>query len=130
MDYLLDTDTVIDVLKNRGVGIERFKNIKDGKFFLSIISWMEVEYGIKKPGNNIKKQLIFDDFLSAFNISVLLLNEEVGNSYLEIKLDLEERKTPISDFDLIIAGTAHNHNLTLVTGNIKHFGRIKNLKIL
>ena len=42
---------------------------------------------------------------------------------------LEDKKIPLADFDLFIAATALNNNLTLITRNIKHFKRITNLKL-
>ncbi len=35
----------------------------------------------------------------------------------------------IGDFDFLIASTALVNNLTLLTGNIKHFERVKGLQI-
>ena len=47
----------------------------------------------------------------------------------EMKATLEKAGTIIDDADLFIAACAKVHGLTLVTNNIKHFKRIKGLKL-
>jgi len=45
------------------------------------------------------------------------------------KSKLEKLGTPLDDFDLIIASCALANNMTLVTNNVRHFARIKGLKL-
>ena len=47
----------------------------------------------------------------------------------EIKATLEQKGTPLADADIIIAATALEEGLTLVTGNVRHYNRIKSLVI-
>ena len=42
---------------------------------------------------------------------------------------VENRGERLDDFDLAIAACALAHNLTLVTNNTDHFGRIADLKL-
>ena len=130
MDYLLDTDNVIDLLSNKGSGIERFRKVANDKLFLSVVSWSEVRYGIDKYPNAVKRQEQFKTFLYNFGIQVIPIDITVCEKFVEIKLDLEKRHFPLENFDLLIAATACANNLTLVTGNVKHFKRIPGLKIL
>ncbi len=46
-----------------------------------------------------------------------------------LKTELEAAGTPLADADLLIAGTALEHGMTLVTGNTKHFTRIPALQL-
>jgi tRNA(fMet)-specific endonuclease VapC len=48
---------------------------------------------------------------------------------MEIKTRLRQKGTLIEDFDLLIAATALNNNLVLVTNNVDHFTRIEKLQI-
>lgn len=43
------------------------------------------------------------------------------------RLQLEGR--PVDNFDLLIGATAVFHELTLVTGNIRHFDRLQGIKL-
>ena len=47
----------------------------------------------------------------------------------EIKSELKNKKIIIPDADIIIASTALEKCAMLITGNIKHYGRIEKLDI-
>ena len=47
----------------------------------------------------------------------------------EIKAALELKGTPLADADIVIAATALEEGLTLVTGNVRHYNRIEQLVI-
>jgi tRNA(fMet)-specific endonuclease VapC len=46
-----------------------------------------------------------------------------------MRATLPTRGTPIGSNDLLIAAIARAHNLTLVTANVREFGRIEGLQI-
>jgi len=46
-----------------------------------------------------------------------------------IKSNLERKGNIIEDMDILIAATALSHNLILVTNNVKHFEKIKDLRM-
>ncbi|MEI8372578.1 MAG: PIN domain-containing protein [Planctomycetota bacterium] len=48
----------------------------------------------------------------------------------EIYANLHRRGTLIGDADILIAATAQNHSLVLVTNNTKHFTNVTGLQIL
>jgi len=47
----------------------------------------------------------------------------------KIRANLEKRGTILPDADIQVAATAIYHDLELVSGNLRHFSRIPNLKI-
>lgn len=47
----------------------------------------------------------------------------------EIKAALELKGTRLADADVIIASIALEEGLALITGNVKHYGRIEGLEI-
>jgi len=49
--------------------------------------------------------------------------------YGEIRARLEAAGRPLADADLQIAATALLHDLELVTGNVRHFERVPQLRI-
>ena len=56
----------------------------------------------------------------------------IGNSldtYGRLRAELEAKGTVLDSFDLLIASTAIDANLTLVTHNTRHFERIPDLKL-
>ena len=49
--------------------------------------------------------------------------------FAQIRGELRRTGRIISDLDILIAATAINHNLTVVTRNIKDYQRIPHLKL-
>lgn len=131
MAYLADSDIIIDFLKNKQQGISIFKRISGEDIKMSIASWIEIMYGIKKSKIAGQKQLgEFQQFLESRQINILPLEEIIADEFISLKLDLEKKGERLADFDLFIAATAVAHDLTLVTGNKKHFSRVPGLKLL
>ena len=55
------------------------------------------------------------------------MTRPIAHQFGIIRGDLRQRGLGIGDPDVFIAATAMHHALTLVTQNIRHFGRIPGL---
>lgn len=131
MAYLVDSDLTIDFLRNKLQAVSTIKRISGQDIKISIASWIEVMYGIRKSKIAGQKQLgEFQQLLKSRQISILPLEEKAADEFVSLKLDLEKKGERLADFDLFIAATAIAGNMTLVTGNKKHFSRIPRLKLL
>lgn len=129
MGILIDSDIIIDFLNNQNSAVNFLKDsTKSKELFVSIISWMEIVYGFKK-NKSLNKMKLFQNFLEDYQITVSSIDEKVAEKYLDTKIDLENKRIPLADFDLLIAATAIVNNLSLKTRNIKHFNRIKDLDL-
>ena len=128
MDILVDSDIIIDFLNNQDYAVNFFKKENNKEFFISIISWIEVVYGFKKTKINNKKRF-FEEFLEKFRIIIAPIDKKIAEKYLDVKIDIENKRESLADFDLLIAATAIVNNLILATRNTKHFKRIKELKL-
>ena len=62
-------------------------------------------------------------------VTALPFDVAVAREYGRLRADLEARGSTPAEADLQIAATALHHDLELVTGNIKHFGRVPRLRI-
>ena len=125
MKYLLDTNIIVDYLRGKTDLPESF--IKEGSA-ISSITLAELYYGAyksKNPHEGIKE---ISEILSDFDLNVIELQDGV-KIYGRIKASLESKGTKLDEMDLLIAATAMDKKLTLVTKNIKHFSRIPKLKI-
>ena len=60
-------------------------------------------------------------------VRVLEFGEEDARYAGEIRSSLERMGRPIGTYDLLIAGQALSRKLTLVTANVKEFGRVRGL---
>jgi tRNA(fMet)-specific endonuclease VapC len=92
----------------------------------------EIQYGIKRLKNASKKVRLLkterDRLLSV--IDVLPWQPEASKKYGEIKANLERRGLIIDDFDIAIAAIAMSHQCGVLTANLKHFQRIRNLETI
>jgi tRNA(fMet)-specific endonuclease VapC len=62
-------------------------------------------------------------------VTVLAYDLATGRVYGSIRAHLEAAGRMLADADLQIAATALQHELELVTGNLRHFRRVPRLKI-
>jgi len=134
MRYLADTTFLIDLVNNDtgAVRVAKEIDLSNERLGLSIISAEEYLRGIYYLYWNDKRLLkkkIADaeSDLRAFEIIPIIYNVIVKAA--EIDARLMRKGEPISLSDILIASTAIVYNLTLITRNIKHFERIKELKI-
>ena len=128
MKYLIDTDWVIDHLNGNQKAIRKLEEIAPQGLALSIISLAELYEGIYSSSDAIKNERSLQEFLEG--VTILKINEEICKAFAKERGRLRKKGGLIGDFDLLIASTCLHYNLILLTGNIKHFERIENLRIL
>jgi len=127
MKYLLDTDWTIDSLKGKQPIAERVKEFREEGLAVSMISVAEIYEGIFGSKDPKKHEEIFKEFLSG--VIILEITEDICKKFGELRNELRKKGELIDNFDLLIASTTLVNNLTLLTNNVKHYERIKGLKI-
>jgi len=63
------------------------------------------------------------------NLNVLPFDQAAAMTYGRIHAELELAGTPLAEADLRIGAIALNRDLTVITGNTRHFSRIPGLKL-
>lgn len=92
----------------------------------SIITYYEILSGLRH--RDAQKQIsLFLEF-AAQNMILPLTEQTIGIS-ADIYAKYRKLGTPIDDIDILIAGVAIANELTLVTHNQRHFGRIEGLEV-
>jgi len=129
MKYLIDTDWVIDHLKGMPEVTERLEEFSLEGLAISVVSLAELYEGVYYSKNPEKAQMNLDEFLSA-DLTVIEVNQEIGQIFGKERGRLRRQKKTIGDFDLLIASTALRYDLTLLTNNKKHFKEVKGLRII
>lgn len=128
MKYLLDTNICILYLNTRHTTVcARLQQIRRMDVCLCSIVKAELLYGALKshrPADNLSKLRVFFSQFESLPFDDVAL-EQYGN----IRVQLEEKGTPIGPHDLMIAAIAKAWNLILVTHNVAEFGRVKGLHI-
>ena len=125
--YLLDTNVIVDILRGRKPGIKNALLEKGiGSCAICDLSLFELFYGafISK-----ESQKNMDEVTRLVNAVSVLPSRPAYLFAAEEKRRLREEGLLIEDFDILIASTAAVNDLTLVTGNVGHMNRIKNVRI-
>ena len=130
MAYLFDTDAISEVLRPRPlpVYIDWLGAVPREEQFTSAVVIGELYKGAYRSKaqshhlTNIERRI-----LPA--ITALPYDIATAKEFGKIRARLEEEGAILPDADLQIAATAIYHNLELVSGNLRHFSRITNLKI-
>ncbi len=118
---IYDTDMLIWVQR----GSEKAATLieKDDDRFLSIQSYMELLQGAK----NKTQHKYVKDFICDFDFLILPLTENIGHRAL-IYVEEYALSSNMRSGDAIIAATAVENNLPLVSSNVKHFKAVKELQ--
>lgn len=129
MNYLLDTNVCIALLNETSPKTEA-RVVKElnsnSKLFLSSVSTFELWYGVAKSPRRQSNTQKLSEFLANW-INPLVFDPEDARFAGELRTELESIGRPIGQYDLLIAGQALRHKMTLVTANASEFGRVKNL---
>ena len=123
---LLDTDTVSYYLKNHSVVVSKVDTYLQqyGFISISIITYYEVMNGLLYKDAN--RQL--DRFNQFVDLNQLVpLDQAITLTAAKTYADLRKAGKVIGHNDILIGATALENDLTMVTNNANHFGRIPNL---
>ena len=93
---------------------------------MSSITVAELRYGAHRR-RSAKLHESIDAFVS--NVAVLPFDEIGAGHFGALAADLAAHGTPIGDFDVLIAAHAIAAEATLVSNNVKHFARVRNLTV-
>ena len=125
--YMLDTNIVSDLIRNpHGNAAAMVERAGDEQISISAIVASELRFGILKRGSERLTHLV-EAVLD--RIAILPYEDKEASHFADIRLDLERNGTPIGSTDLFIAAHARSLDVTLVTANVREFGRVPGLKV-
>lgn len=130
MAYLFDTDAISEVLKPRPAAryVQWLASVPREEQFASAVSIAELFKGAYRSQ---AKERHLANIQERVLPSVTVLPFEIGSAqaFGYISAHLEQAGQRLADADLQIAATALHHDLVLVTGNVRHFERVPDLKL-
>lgn len=127
MKYLIDTDWVIEYLKGREPVTQTLSDLAHDGLAISILTYGEVYEGIYFGQNPQDNEQSFQSFLRGVNI--VPLTQAIMRQYANIRGTLRKKGLLIGDIDILIAATALEYDLTLLTSNTRHYERIPDLQL-
>ncbi len=128
--YLFDTDVITNIFKKKPSGnlLKKLAELPRKEQFISTITISEIVYGAWKCAN---PQRHLDNLEKILLPSVNIVGFDAKAAYLcgTLRAGLDKLGTPLALADLEIASIAMANKLILVSGNIRHFSRIKGLEL-
>jgi tRNA(fMet)-specific endonuclease VapC len=128
--YLFDTDTLSNLLSRQPSArlLQRLAETPAGEQCTSAITVGELYYGVcKSPRPSYYREKL--ERLVWPRVQILPFNRKAAEVYGRLRAELERAGQPLRDADLMIAAIGLARNLVLVTGNVKHFARVRGLKV-
>lgn len=128
MIRLLDTNTCIYVIRRRHPDVlRRFEGFGVGDVGISSITAAELRFGAEKSAHPEGNREALERFLLPLEIPEF--GDDAASAYGRIRTMLEQRGTPIGPLDTLIAAHAVSLHITLVTSNVREFGRVPGLEV-
>jgi predicted nucleic acid-binding protein len=127
--YCFDTDVLSYVLRrDPPLGlIRRLATVPADEQFTTAITAGELLYGAAKRNRPDLTERVRNLISTA--VTVLPFDMHAAEIYGPLRSELETKGRRIDEPDLRIASIALAHDLTLVTGNVRHFERVPGLVI-
>ncbi len=128
--FLLDTNVLSELIRkhpNSGV-LARVELLNASDCFASEVTLFELRYGaMLREDAAVFWERIHGELIPA--ATWLPVNGRIHLRAADLAADLESRGERIGNEDCWIAATAIEHQLTLVTRNVRHFERIDGLSL-
>lgn len=129
MKYLLDTSTLICILRRRRNEhiSARLKSLEPGEAAISTIVRLELLEGAYRQQDPGRAAAELSSYLAGF--PSLPVDDAVAARGGELRAQLAAAGMPIGPYDLLIAATALCYHLTVVTCNTGEFVRVPKLAV-
>ncbi|OGQ51064.1 MAG: hypothetical protein A2W66_09235 [Deltaproteobacteria bacterium RIFCSPLOWO2_02_56_12] len=129
MPYLIDTDWVIDLLASVPEAVQLLDRLAQDGIAISIITYMEAYQGVERSPHPEEAQNKLSALLDS--LPVVSLSPAVAQRCARLRETLRKQGKRVNarSLDLIIAATALEYNLTLVTRNTEDYADVPGLKL-
>jgi predicted nucleic acid-binding protein len=128
--FLIDTCAISEFTKespNLGL-VSWLARIDSTVVYLSAITIGELRYGMSLVSNQKKRSALERwlraDVLAEFNHRILAFDSDVAERWGRLRADARKNGTPVPVIDAMIAATAVQHNLAVVSRNESDFERM------
>lgn len=123
---LLDTSVLIEMFRMKDKAATFFYQLseRNESFAISTVT----HYEILRGSYQTSQDAFWMSFLKS--ITTIPFDISVSNKAVQLYKVLKSQNSLIDLADLLIAATALAHDLDFATQNVKHFGRIADLRII
>jgi len=127
---LLDTNACIALINGTQAGVRRrFQRAvaRDRAMLVSSIVAYELWYGVRRSQRKEANTQRLEVFLAG-PLEWTPFDDDDARAAGDVRAELEAAGTPIGAYDVLLAGQARRRGATLVTSNVREFGRVAGLK--
>lgn len=122
--YMLDTNIVSYLVKQRYPEIDdRLARLEDHDYCISVITRSELMFGLHRAESALRSRQVTLRFLD--HVQTLPWTNTEADTHARLCARLHVAGTPIGILDEMIAAHAIALGATLVTNNVRHFGRLQ-----
>jgi tRNA(fMet)-specific endonuclease VapC len=128
MGYLLDTCVLSDFVRGEAGTQAKLRATLPSEIYVSAITVMEVRYGLRiNPQQAARIGTVMNELIDS--ATIVRFDSDVATCAAEIRARLKAAGTPIGAYDVLIAATALQHELIMVTANTREFVRVVGLQL-
>ncbi len=129
MPYLIDSNWVIPYLDGDPTALQLLQQLAPDGIAISIITYLEIYHGVLRAPDPAQAEAQIQAFLDTAPLLPLTLAVARRCAGLRETLRTQGKQIQRRAFDLVIAATALEHGLTLVTRNPNDFKDIPDLQL-
>ncbi len=127
---IIDTDLLIDLLRNKKEAVELVTKLEQNNFLLctTAINIFELHHGAHKSKDAQSNLQAINALIR--RLVILPLSSKSAQKAGHLYAELERKGQPIGLRDTFIAAIALTRECNLATRNVEHFSKISKLKII
>ena len=125
--FMVDTDICITVLRDRPAGLRPRFNEEADRLAISTVTLGELLFGAARSARPAEHRRQVERFTE--RLTVLPFDAQAASHFADIRANLSARGELIGGYDMMIAGHARSRGLTVVTHNLREFGRVRGLQV-
>jgi len=128
VQFLLDTDICIFIMKGNAKTLEYLSRTPRESLFVSSVSIYELFTGVAKCSRPSIEREKVEKLISC--LQVISFKNDSAKLAAVIRANLESRGEMIGPYDVLIAAQSVARSLSVVTRNVREFSRVEKLKIV
>jgi predicted nucleic acid-binding protein len=118
---------IIQLLAAHQPTVMAMRRLVYDRLAVSLVTVGEVYDGAFRFSNPREHLLTYRMLFRSFEI--VNLSDGIMERFAELRFNLRRTGQMIPDFDLVLCATAIEHDLTLLTYNLRHMRRVPNLRV-
>lgn len=126
--YLVDTGWIIRHLRGNRAYKAKLDALRSQGLAVSMVTVAELEEGVARATKSDQAQQAVDDFLQ--EVEIMSVDRDTCRIFGTVSTSLRRRGIHPGDFDVVIASTAIQHNMTVLTTDADDFSRFEGLNII